>query len=68
MMKTKRLRKKQLRSDWNERVWKSMLEEKEGADLPQSRGDTERIEDERANAVAIVGWGHLVCPFYAAAK
>ena len=40
-----------------------MPERREAADLPRRHGDTERIEGERANAVAIMGWGHLVCPF-----
>ena len=40
-----------------------MLEGQEGADLPQSRRDTERIKDAGANAIAVVGWGHLCLPF-----
>ncbi len=40
-----------------------MLEKREGADLPQRHRDTERIKDERANAVAMVGWEHICLPF-----
>ena len=31
--------------------------------MPQRHRDTERIKDERANAVAMVGWEHICLPF-----
>jgi len=36
-------------------------------DGARRRNEIRRVDD-KGKAVAIMGWGHLVCPFYATAK